>query len=169
MNRRVSVWKYVRLKNGRWRYCKPATGKNGKIRPDWVIVKGKAEHHPEGNFYVHRYDNGREIWRKIGENAQEAVDAADFEGTYLHAKSRGIPVKEINTPVLSMDAGVYGWLEEVKLSSRPETYELYEQTIREFQHWNSNGGARRLNVADLSRMDLLKYEQLAFPTKPGCG
>ena len=157
MNRRVSVWKYVRLKNGRWRYCKPATGKNGKIRPDWVIVKGKAEHHPEGNFYVHRYDNGREIWRKIGESAQEAVDAADFEGTYLHAKSRGIPVKEINTPVLSIDAGVYGWLEEVKLSSRPETYELYEQTIREFQHWNSNGGARRLNVADLSRMDLLKY------------
>jgi len=144
MNRRVSVWKYVRLKNGRWRYCKPALAKNGKIRPDWVIVKGKAEHHPEGNFYVHRYDNGREIWRKIGESAQEAVDAADFEGTYLHAKSRGIPVKEINTPVLSMDAGVYGWLEEVKLSSRPETYELYEQTIREFQHWNSNGGARRL-------------------------
>jgi len=157
MNRRVSVWKYVRLKNGRWRYCKPALAKNGKIRPDWVIVKGKAEHHPEGNFYVHRYDNGREIWRKIGESAQEAVDAADFEGIYLHAKSRGIPVKEINTPVLSMDAGVYGWLEEVKLSSRPETYELYEQTIREFQHWNSNGGARRLNVADLSRMDLLKY------------
>src|ERR1035438_10128851 len=108
MNRRVSVWKYVRLKNGRWRYCKPATGKNGKIRPDWVIVKGKAEHHPEGNFYVHRYDNGREIWRKIGESAQEAVDAADFEGTYLQAKSKGIPVKEIDTPVLSIDAAVHG-------------------------------------------------------------
>lgn len=157
MNRRVSVWKYVRLKNGRWRYCKPAIGKNGKIRPDWVLVKGKAEHHPEGNFYLHRYDNGREIWRKIGESAQEAVDAADFEGTYLQAKSKGIPVKEINAPVLSIDAGVHGWLEEVKLSSRPETYELYEQTIREFQHWNSNGGARRVNIADLSRMHLLKY------------
>jgi len=157
MNRRVSVWKYVRLKSGRWRYCKPAVGKNGKIRPDWVIVKGKAECHPEGNFYLHRYDSGREIWRKIGQNAQEAVDAADFEGTYLHAKSKGIPVKEIDTPVLSIDAAVHGWLEEVKLSSRPETYELYEQTIQEFQHWNSNGGARRLNVADLSRTDLLKY------------
>jgi hypothetical protein len=52
MNRRVSVWKYVRLKNGRWRYCKPALAKNGMIRPDWVIVKGKPEHHPEGNFYL---------------------------------------------------------------------------------------------------------------------
>ncbi len=88
MNRRVSVWKYVRLKNGRWRYCKPALAKNGKIRPDWVIVKGKAEHHPEGNFYVHRYDNGREIWRKIGESAQEAVDAAS---TLLKTSGRRPP------------------------------------------------------------------------------
>src|SRR5207253_9261072 len=41
MNKRVSVWKYVRLKNGRWRYCKPAVAKNGKIKADRVIVKGK--------------------------------------------------------------------------------------------------------------------------------
>src|SRR5207253_4452083 len=45
MNRRVSVWKYVRLKNGRWRYCRPAVAKNGKIKADWVIVKGKHQRH----------------------------------------------------------------------------------------------------------------------------
>jgi hypothetical protein len=38
MNRRVSVWKYVRI-GRKWRYCKPAVGKNGKIKPDWVIVR----------------------------------------------------------------------------------------------------------------------------------
>jgi hypothetical protein len=50
MNRRVSVWKYVRI-GKKWRYCKPAVEKNGKIKSAWVIVKGKEEHHPEGNFY----------------------------------------------------------------------------------------------------------------------
>ena len=35
MNRRVSVWKYVRI-GKKWRYCKPAVGKNGKIKPEWV-------------------------------------------------------------------------------------------------------------------------------------
>src|SRR5438445_4854543 len=59
MNRRVSVWKYVRLKNGRWRYCKPAVAKNGKIKADWVIVKGKHQRHLEGNFYLHRYDRNK--------------------------------------------------------------------------------------------------------------
>jgi hypothetical protein len=33
MNRRVSVWKYVRI-GKKWRYCKPVVGKNGKIKSD---------------------------------------------------------------------------------------------------------------------------------------
>jgi hypothetical protein len=85
MNRRVSVWKYVRV-GKKWRYCKPAVGKNGKIKPDWVIVRGEEEHHPEGNFYLHRYEGDKEIWKRIGPNAQEAVKAADFESTYLAVK-----------------------------------------------------------------------------------
>jgi hypothetical protein len=45
----------------------PPSGKNGKIKPDWVIVKGREEHHPEGNFYPHRYEGDREIWKKVAE------------------------------------------------------------------------------------------------------
>ena len=158
MNRRVSVWKYVRI-GKKWRYCKPTVGKNGKIKSDWVIVKGKEEHHPEGNFYLHRYEGDREIWKKIGPNAQEAVNAADFESTYLTARAKGIPVKQIDTPTLSIKAAAHGWLEDVKLSNRPETYELYEHTVRQFQEWNSNGGPHRVNVIDLTRRDLLEYRK----------
>jgi len=159
MNRRVSVWKYVRLKNGRWRYCKPALSKNGKIRPDWVIVKGKAEHHPEGNFYLHRYDGGREIWKRVGPNAQDAVDAADFDTAYFEAKAKGVPVKPIDTPNLTIAAAAHGWLQDVKLSARPETYELYEHTVREFQQWNLNGGPRHKFIAEFARLDLLTYRK----------
>ena len=158
MNRRVSVWKYVRI-GKKWRYCKPAVGKNGKIKPDWVIVRGKEERHPEGNFYLHRYDGDKEIWKRIGPNAQEAVNAADFESTYLAARAKGIPVKPIDTPVLSIKAAAHGWLEDVKLSNRPETYELYEHTIRQFQEWNLNGGPHRINLIDLDRKDFLEYRK----------
>jgi len=64
---------------------------------------------------------------KIGPNAQQAVNAADFESTYSKARAKDIPVKQIDTPVLSIRAAAHGWLEDVKLSNRPETYELYEQ------------------------------------------
>lgn len=60
-------------------------------------------------------------------------------------------------PVLSVKAAAHGWLEDVKLSNRPETYELYEHTIRQFQEWNLNGGPHRINVIDLTRKDLLEY------------
>jgi len=36
------------------------------------------EHHPEGNFYLHRYVGTREIWKRIGPGAQKALDAARF-------------------------------------------------------------------------------------------
>jgi hypothetical protein len=54
MNRRVSVWKYVRV-GKKWRYCKRAIGKNGKIKPDLVIVKGRegiAEHYIGGTILL---------------------------------------------------------------------------------------------------------------------
>jgi NAD(P)-dependent dehydrogenase (short-subunit alcohol dehydrogenase family) len=54
-----------------------------------VIVKGKEEP-SRGNFYLHRYEGDREIWKKIGPNAQDAVNAADFESTYLTARAKGI-------------------------------------------------------------------------------
>src|SRR5207249_297471 len=154
MNRRVSVWKYVRLKNGRWRYCKPAVAKNGKIKADWVIVKGKHQRHLEGTFYLHRYDRNKEIWRKIGPKAQEALDAAESEMTYL---PRVFRPSRLISPNLSIEAASHGWLEEVKLSTRPETYELYEHTVREFRAWNSNGGPRHRFMADFSRLDFLTY------------
>ncbi len=31
--------------------------------------EGQAEHYLEGNFYLHRYDGGREIWKRVGLNA----------------------------------------------------------------------------------------------------
>src|ERR1700747_1127687 len=158
MNRRVSVWNYVRI-GKKWRYCKPSIGKNGKIKPDWVIVRGKEEHHPEGNFYLHRYDGNKEIWKRIGPNAQEAVNAADFESTYLAARAKGIPVKPINTRILSVKAPAHVWLKNVKISNRPETYELYEHTIRQFQEWNLNGGPHRINLIDLDRKDFLEYRK----------
>jgi hypothetical protein len=65
--------------------------KKWKNQTGLVIVRGKEERHPEGNFYLHRYEGGKEIWKRIGPNPQEAVNAADFESTYLAARAKGIP------------------------------------------------------------------------------
>src|SRR5207247_9706640 len=45
MNKRVSVWKYVRVKNARCRCCKPALAKNATIEAYEVSANGKQPPH----------------------------------------------------------------------------------------------------------------------------
>jgi integrase len=151
-NRRVSVWKYVRIGTN-WRYCKPAHSANNKIKPDVVLVNGSPEHHPEGNYYL-RSSAGKGSWRKIGPKAADAVRAAEYEESLLAAKAMGLPIKEPEAPSLLLSASSWGYLEDYKLSQRPESYNLMKQTLEEFI-----GFVKKSNVADVTRIDLLKYKQ----------
>jgi integrase len=49
---KYTIYKYVRLKGGSWRYCRAAVYSNHTIKPDLVIVAGNEEKHPEGNYYI---------------------------------------------------------------------------------------------------------------------
>jgi len=49
---KFSLYKYIKLANGSWRYCKAAFYSNGKVKPNRCIVGGKEEEHTEGAYYV---------------------------------------------------------------------------------------------------------------------
>jgi integrase/recombinase XerD len=49
---KYTIYKYVRLKDGSWRYRRAALYANHTIKPDVVTVGGKEEKHPEGNYYL---------------------------------------------------------------------------------------------------------------------
>ncbi|HEY6369867.1 MAG TPA: hypothetical protein VIX37_04765, partial [Candidatus Sulfotelmatobacter sp.] len=64
-----------------------------KIKPQWALVNGKPEQHPEGNFYISYRDGKKKIWKKIGKkigpNPSDAVHAAYVEKSILNAKALG--------------------------------------------------------------------------------
>jgi len=49
---KYTIYKYVRLKDGSWRYRRAALYANHIIKPDFVTVGGKEERHAEGNYYL---------------------------------------------------------------------------------------------------------------------
>src|SRR5271156_517715 len=49
---KYTIYKYVRFKDGSWRYCRAALYANHVIKPDVVTVGGREEKHPEGNYYI---------------------------------------------------------------------------------------------------------------------
>src|SRR5437016_14088801 len=70
-NREVSLYKRVSTSRG-LRYCPVVTSKNGRIKPDAVMVDGKEEQHPEGSYYLSWYE-GRQLKRiAVGKDANEA-------------------------------------------------------------------------------------------------
>ena len=67
---RYAIYKYCRTVKG-WGYCKPAWGKNNKLKPNVVLMDGKEETHPEGMYYL----NVSGQWEKAGTTAVEAQEA----------------------------------------------------------------------------------------------
>lgn len=153
MNRRVSVWKYVKI-GDRWRYCKPVYGANNKIKPHWAYVKGKPEEHPEGNFYIHKLDYGKQVWKKIGPNPADAVRAAEYEESLLSAIAAGLPIKKEATPDLYYGPQMWKFLEDYKLSQSDESYALMSQTLVEF-----NEQCKKNDLTNITREDLLRYKK----------
>jgi hypothetical protein len=68
LNRRVSIWKHVRVAEGKWRYCRPVLDAKGKIIPNMVLVNGREVRHDEGT-YVISYYNPTLTWQKCGTQA----------------------------------------------------------------------------------------------------
>jgi hypothetical protein len=46
---KFTLYKYIKLADGSWRYCHASFYSSGKIKPNRCIVGGKEEEHPEGS------------------------------------------------------------------------------------------------------------------------
>ena len=151
-NRKVSVWKYVKV-GDRWKYCKPVKGRNNKIKPHWALVDGKPERHPEGNFYISYREGTKKVWKKIGPTPSDAVNAAAIEKSILNAKALGVQIKP-ELPKLDYDAQMWKFLNDYKLSQSLESHGLMKQTLSEFRQV-----IKKALLSDLTREDFLRYKQ----------
>ena len=152
-NRKISVWKYVRI-DSNWLYCKPVLGANNKIKPNWVLVKGKAELHPEGSHYTMRLDGARKIWKLIGPNPADAVNAASYETTRLNAIAVGVLVKMEAEPGKFFGAEQVPFLESYSLAQSDSSHELMTPTLQEFADF-----VKQNDLSKITREDLLRYKK----------
>jgi integrase len=65
---KYTLYKYVKLSRGKWRYCRSARYKNHMIKTNTVMVGEKEEVHSEGDYYIAHGDQ----WINVGPDALEA-------------------------------------------------------------------------------------------------
>jgi hypothetical protein len=80
-NRKASIWLYKKI-DGRWRYVKPAIGRNGKIKTD-----------PDAAYYVRYREGGKMVWRKCS-SAADATVACERQEAYLTAVVHGLTLSQ---------------------------------------------------------------------------
>ena len=106
-------------------------GRNHKIKPHWVLVDGRPEHHIEGNFDISCRDGKKKIGRKIGPNLSDAVHAAKIEESILNAAALGVQIKP-EVPKLNYDAQTWKFRNDYKLNQSLESHGLIKQTLEKF-------------------------------------
>ncbi len=154
-NRKASIWLYKKI-DGRWRYVKPAMGRNGKIKPD-----------PDAAYYVRYREGGKMIWRKCS-SAADATVACERQEAYLTAVVHGLTLSQTQrgekTPLMVSNL-LLPYLEEYRLSHREESYNLMKHTLYEFFGYRDENG-RRVHgfvsanlIEHVRRYDLLRFKQ----------
>jgi integrase/recombinase XerD len=152
MNREVSVTKRVRTQKG-LRYCPAVLAANGRVKPDYVVVQGTPERHPEGSYYISWCSGKRLIRLSVGTDPGTASNRRQAKEAELNAINNGVAVvtEEVQGRPPLVDA-VADYLEEIKISKKPKTYAAYSTALNYFSESCKKG-----YLEDIDRKDLLKY------------
>ena len=110
-NRKVVLLRYCKTENG-WRRYPVAMGKNGRIRPNFVLVNGFAREYPEGHYEIRSYRGSKPVYRNVGTNAADALLERDRQAQLLIARdaaeaSGAVLVEEESRTPLSRQAALF--------------------------------------------------------------
>ena len=169
VNRRVSIWKHVRIGDGKWRYCRPVLDDKGKIVPNMVLVNGREVRHDAGTYVISFY-NPMLTWQNCGPKAADAVAAAERQRALFKAMEHGIVERPKAAQTMgTIDEAVTEYLAELEAkvgngSKRPQTHSASQQILREFQAWCERKGKKSLSK--VTKLDLLNYAGWAYEQSP---
>lgn len=84
-NRTVTLIRICKTESG-WRRYPVAFGKNGRIRPGWVMVNNEPEYYKQGRYELRLYEGSKLVYKPASEHASEALTARDRMERKLIAK-----------------------------------------------------------------------------------
>jgi hypothetical protein len=112
-------------------------------------VNDREERHLEGSYYIDFKVDGRRGRESVGSNAQEAAARRDQKHGELAAKNNCLVVQE-ETTKRSLKSAVTQYLEDIKLTKKPETYSAYTTSLEYLLE-----SCPKQFLEDIERKDLL--------------
>jgi hypothetical protein len=155
---RVNLTKYVKVRGTAfetWRFCPVVHASNGRIRPNYVLIDGRAELHIEGAYYIEWYQDGKRYRESVGKNPGEAFATAERKVQILRNRALGIEIvgedKRAGVGV-SLAEACRDFLEESRQHHRPKTYSQYKTALEYFLQ-----SCREKPLASIERTDVMSF------------
>ncbi|HEV2709395.1 MAG TPA: tyrosine-type recombinase/integrase [Edaphobacter sp.] len=84
-NRKVSLVRYCKTPAG-WRRYSAVIGKNGRVKPGYVVVNGRHVEYPNGTYQARYYEGSDLRYLPVGDDAQQALAACIKHSKLLIAR-----------------------------------------------------------------------------------
>jgi integrase/recombinase XerD len=161
---KVNITARVKLPDKGWSFCKIVYGGNNRIRPDWVIVDGKEEHHPEPKrYYLDFLVEGRRKRMAAGGTPAKAIEAAEKQNRILAARKAAtvagidLPQDETESNIPSGKRGlkqaVTDYLLEIQSHKKKKTHSAYSTALNYFLE-----SCKKTTLEQITRNDLLAFK-----------
>jgi hypothetical protein len=152
-NRKVSIIERVK-RNGKWVW-----GEKWELPVKFTLKEGSRK----GKFYVLWYRGANKVLTPVPERKDEKLPdlnasllLARIKQRHLEDEADGLtrpdPIKPENR--ITIDEGVQTFLSGVELTKDPETFDLYEQNLREYSAWT-----KLIYIDDIDKDHLFAYRK----------
>jgi integrase len=134
-NRKVTLVRLCKTENG-WRRYPAVVGRNGRVRPNYVLVNGRQREYPEGRYQLRIYEGSRMVYRDAGDSAAEAATAQIRAEHVLAAKAEaaagGIRIEEEAPGRVNLSRALRRFIQAAEDRGSHESALVYEFACNEF-------------------------------------
>ena len=158
-NRTATLYIRITTPDGRKSYCKPVYHSKGRLKPQYAMVSGEAEHHNEGVYYLRFGTNGgKQKFVLIGKDPYVALDKLAEKQRWLRDRERQIVPQ---TPVdakpessrLSIDKAVEQYFQNLHSQGKdPKTIRAYKVAVEEFRQ-----SCQKQFMDEIVKQDLIDF------------
>jgi integrase/recombinase XerD len=152
---RVNIIKYVKT-GAAWRFAPVAKTSNGNVHWNYVVIDGKEEHHPEGNYFIEWRENGGRRRKSVGAIPSDVLAEAQRKRAAMNAQAAGIEIvpEDPAASALYLKDAVEKYLNEIEMNRARSTFIHYRHTLDLFKQ-----SCRKPDVRKIGRDDIMEYEK----------
>jgi integrase/recombinase XerD len=154
-NLQATLFVRIRTADGKRRIASPVYTANHKLKRLFASVNGKAEYCPSGVYYLRFYDGDRQVWERVGKDADVAIAAQFRREQSLRAKAAGLQLSEEKKEVrIPLEFAIENFLSDVKTQRSAQSAKHWSWLLSRFRE-----NCEKTYLDEIERRDIINFMQ----------